>query len=820
MSTKALIQEASPRLRQYLVSLDDFEMGRSIGEGAFGKVYLGTHKATGIECAIKELIAEKLEDRDKVEFIRETSVLAECSDMFLLPFLGWTAEKPYSIITQYAPNGSLFDALRKKGKCPELTGTMKTIIMIGVAKAMNALHSKKIIHRDLKSLNVLLDSRCYPWVCDFGLSLFENENALKTKDIGTPHWMAPELFDTDNYTNKVDVYAYGILLWEILTGSTPYKGKSSIQIAISVVQHGERPPIPFGTPKPLVALIRSCWHQDPNKRPSFAKIISVLMKKQVFFPGTDETELDEFFAAMAEDTQLRNSGQIIGTRPLGNPLYIASLCQDIQETSDGRPTANPAELSNPNYKYYAENLRLCSKLYTTPDNIRRFYDMLVPAMLGDRSEDSSVSNVILKTVYRLILKQDYLFNAFFMSKLFGALPTHKHNCTNNVFDILHLYFQRRPDLIENDLLYYISPLAQFAPHKMLKLLSFNLSMFGKLPNGWDVSNFLLSIAPTMIRSTSGDKYIKYLIYLCNTHPQFRQQYIMGVIQILIAAIQQFKPEISNIAYSYLITLRIPNVSIAPDVILKSLSTQGCEQGAIQYLLLTDTAKFAFTHQIVDQLINLSMMNKSALVILFSIAERNDSFNYFFPNYMAQWLVNGKLPLDKSMILMALLMTHVEFRPYIIHVRQLPDWLALLAQTGNLATIQYTFMAIDKLGIPKPLIPRLSSVGYFRFYIDSVVKLNDPKLLQSTIYLIDAVSRISYITDFKKFDGKLLEVALSEDAKLSIGALSAITMRSLRPEGATEIKELEKLNDIISKFNEKDNAKPFLDLLKKNCSLAT
>lgn len=820
MSTRELIEEANPHLRQYLVSLDDFTIGRSIGEGAFGKVYLGTHKATGLECAIKELIAETLEDRDKVEFIRETSVLAECNDMFLLPFLGWTAEKPYSIITQFAPNGSLFDALRKKGKAPELTGTMRTIIMIGVARAMNALHQKKVIHRDLKSLNVLLDSRCYPWVCDFGLSLFENENAIKTKDIGTPHWMAPELFDSDNYTNKVDVYAYGILLWELLTGSTPYKGKSSIQIAIAVCQHGERPPIPIGTPKPLISLIKSCWHQDPNKRPSFSKIVSVLMKKQVMFRGTEEAELDEFFNNMKEYDALKASGQAVGSYPLGNPLYIASMCQGISENStESQKVANPSELGNPNYKYYIENIKLCVKLYTGPENIRRFYDMLIPALVGDKSEDCRVSNAILNTCYRLMLKQDYCFNAFFQSKLFGTLPTNKQNCTNNIYDILHLYFERRPDLIETDLLYFISPLTQFAPHKMLKLISFNLNNFGQYMNGWQVANYYLMIAPTMIRSTSGDKYIKYLIYLMTKYPNFNAQYKMMVVQILIAAIQQFRPDISNLAYSYLIKLQIPKVSIAPEVILKSLSTQGCESGAISYLLLTDPSSFAFTPQIIDQLITLCSTNKSTYALLYIIGQRNDCFTFFFPDYVATWLIDGRLPLDKAMILMAIIMCHTEYRPYIAHVRQLPDWLALLAQTLNMTTISFTSMMIDKLSIPKNLIPKLNAAGYFKAYIDNTIKLSDPKLLQSTIYMIDAASRIMYIPDFKKFDTKLVEVALSDDSKLSIGALSALTMRSLRPEGAAEVKSLERLSDVMKKFETVENARPFLDLLQKNFASA-
>ena len=96
-TTQELLSEASPNLRQFLVSLDDFECGKPIGEGAFAKVYSGIHKATGIDVAVKLLFAQKLEEEDKVDFLRETSVMAQVSDLFVLPFLTKKSTKRYII---------------------------------------------------------------------------------------------------------------------------------------------------------------------------------------------------------------------------------------------------------------------------------------------------------------------------------------------------------------------------------------------------------------------------------------------------------------------------------------------------------------------------------------------------------------------------------------------------------------------------------------------------------------------------------------------------------------------------------------------------
>jgi len=97
-----------------------------------------------------------------------------------------------------------------------------------------------------------------------------------TKAIGTPVWMAPELLLRKDYNEKVDVYAYGIILWELGTGKLPYAGMDTVQIAVGVTTHGLRPPIAQHWPGYLQDLIKVCWHEDPTQRPSFHSILSTL----------------------------------------------------------------------------------------------------------------------------------------------------------------------------------------------------------------------------------------------------------------------------------------------------------------------------------------------------------------------------------------------------------------------------------------------------------------------------------------------------------------------------------------------------------------
>jgi serine/threonine protein kinase len=188
----------------------DFERRQLLGQGSFGSVHLCVDRRTGWTGAFKTLTSDKLDAQQLEFFQREVEILAKCHHPFLLQMIGFTLN-PLGIITDFMVCGSLWDYLRKHPM--ELSGTVRTNIAIGIADGMRCLHSRKVLHRDLKSGNVLLDSRLLPRVADFGLGKFvEQANAAATQACGTAQWMAPEQLFTKNYSFPVDVYAYGMIL--------------------------------------------------------------------------------------------------------------------------------------------------------------------------------------------------------------------------------------------------------------------------------------------------------------------------------------------------------------------------------------------------------------------------------------------------------------------------------------------------------------------------------------------------------------------------------------------------------------------------------
>ena len=280
---------------EYVVSCDDFDMKRLLGTGTYGDVFCAIHRETGRQVAVKRLKVELRDNKNICNFCREVTILANCKNYFLLSFLGFSPVPPFAIVTDYITRGSLFEALRHKPESPRLTPANKLLIVFGIARGMLYLHQHRFIHRDLKSLNILLDDEVLPRVCDFGIARFleENSDGCMTQQVGTPHWMAPESFEGSSYTNKVDVYAFGVIVWEILTEMIPWQGVQVYQL-IKQVQGGHRPRIPLNCPSGLKELINLCWDSDPDRRPTFAQVCLLLAQKAVFFPGGTADCIDKF----------------------------------------------------------------------------------------------------------------------------------------------------------------------------------------------------------------------------------------------------------------------------------------------------------------------------------------------------------------------------------------------------------------------------------------------------------------------------------------------------------------------------------------------
>ena len=224
---------------------------------------------------------------------REIEIMIRCQHPTIIKFKGFSikdflGEKNVTILMERANKGSLSEFLKKiRNNSLDCfyDNTNKQILLIGIARGMMYLHQRQVIHRDLKSSNILLDDNLFPLITDFGLSKFYglDFSMSQSQQCGTAIYMAPEIIEGFQYNGKVDVYSFRILMYEIVTDLIPFpdlenKKMTLFQFYNNVVNMDYRPKFNDKTSvkDSIMKLIMKCWAKNPKERPTFEELYSKL----------------------------------------------------------------------------------------------------------------------------------------------------------------------------------------------------------------------------------------------------------------------------------------------------------------------------------------------------------------------------------------------------------------------------------------------------------------------------------------------------------------------------------------------------------------
>ncbi|TVU39323.1 hypothetical protein EJB05_12736 [Eragrostis curvula] len=276
------VWEVDPRLLKF---------EQKLASGSFGDLYHGTYCSQDV--AIKVLKPERVSVDMLREFAQEVYIMKKVRHKNVVQFIGACTRPPIlCIVTEFMHGGSIFDFLYNRRGNFQLPDVLR--IASDVSKGMNYLHQINIIHRDLKTANLLMDDQVVK-VADFGVARVKDQSGVMTAETGTYRWMAPEVIEHLPYDHRADVFSFGIVLWELLTGKLPYEDMTPLQAAVAVVQKDLRPIIPADTHPMLVNLLQKCWQKDPALRPTFAEILDIL--------NTIKEVCDSTFWAFQETTR-------------------------------------------------------------------------------------------------------------------------------------------------------------------------------------------------------------------------------------------------------------------------------------------------------------------------------------------------------------------------------------------------------------------------------------------------------------------------------------------------------------------------------------
>ncbi|GAB4822160.1 hypothetical protein N2152v2_009206 [Parachlorella kessleri] len=303
-------QRTEVDMQNWNVSFEDLRLNRKIGEGSFGKVYLASWRTTQV--AVKLLAGSDAMNKSNpseaaaMVLSADNPVLvtlrAECSKMAALRHpnvLGFLAicEKPPCVVSEFCERGSLHDILRAARTspelCKELSWERRLKMAADAAEGMAYLHTRNppLVHRDLKSPNLLVTQHWDVKIADFNLSKFIEEPgtavASSLPSVTNPRWLAPEVLSGQKPTLASDVFSFGVVMWEMLTWATPWETIMNPWAVSGLVTEGKRLQVPEPAKLPghggnfvglgdYIDLMHKCWAQAPEDRPTFDEVLAEL----------------------------------------------------------------------------------------------------------------------------------------------------------------------------------------------------------------------------------------------------------------------------------------------------------------------------------------------------------------------------------------------------------------------------------------------------------------------------------------------------------------------------------------------------------------
>lgn len=272
-------QKVATGIQARIIEGSEVHLGRRLGRGAFGEVYEAMYHFQKV--AVKKYFGAQLRPNDRAKIIDEILLMAELKHKYLVAFLGVIEEASGipSLVMECAEQGSLYDYL---GAHRDIAWSWRLRVADELARGLAYLHQKNLVHRDIKSLNVVLDEDFHAKWCDFGLAVLkQHATATQThhdQAAGTARWMAPELFEDEPViSRKADIWSYGMVLFELATQTVPYHSLNEKQVLVRLMKHkAEEVPEECRVRLPkFAALMKACWNIQ-EERPEASRLVEVL----------------------------------------------------------------------------------------------------------------------------------------------------------------------------------------------------------------------------------------------------------------------------------------------------------------------------------------------------------------------------------------------------------------------------------------------------------------------------------------------------------------------------------------------------------------
>ncbi|KAF8558280.1 kinase-like protein [Imleria badia] len=306
--------------------LNDYQLGDSLGKGAFGQVYRALNWATGETVAVKEIQLSNIPKGELGQIMSEIDLLKNLYHPNIVKYKGFVKTREYLyIILEFCENGSLHNICKRFGKFPE---NLVAVYIRQVLEGLVYLHDQGVIHRDIKGANILTNKDGCVKLADFGVASSTTTGAVSDDAVvGSPYWMAPEVIEQSGATTASDIWSVGCVVIELLEGKPPYHFLDPMPALFRIVQD-DCPPIPEGASPIVKDFLLHCFQKDSNLRISAKKLLRhpwmVAAKKQMDLSTGKEGH------SGSNNSQASSGAQ---KRPLSNYNYDEAVLK-VQEWNE------------------------------------------------------------------------------------------------------------------------------------------------------------------------------------------------------------------------------------------------------------------------------------------------------------------------------------------------------------------------------------------------------------------------------------------------------------------------------------------------------
>jgi NIMA (never in mitosis gene a)-related kinase len=282
-----------------MLKLRGFVEGKIVGQGTYGSVYKARRESDGIDYAVKVIDLAPLHRREIEDSVNEIRLMASFTSPFIVRFYeAFCDQKRLYVVTEYARLGDLAHLIeRRKQKRRPLQEEDIWRYMIQLLQGLKSLHACGVVHRDLKSANILIAAPDLIKIADLGISTVLHTTQLARTQIGTPLYIAPEVWRHRPYDHRCDIWSLGVILYEMMTFAYPFNARSTTELAQRICVG--RYAVPHGYSPDLIGLLRRLLQVSPAQRPTAAELLClqcIQTRANLVIPcvepGTVEKETD------------------------------------------------------------------------------------------------------------------------------------------------------------------------------------------------------------------------------------------------------------------------------------------------------------------------------------------------------------------------------------------------------------------------------------------------------------------------------------------------------------------------------------------------